>query len=518
MHCSSGWDSTSGILRWSHATPRAAGCCLRGLEEFREHLGGELTITLLRDIGVGEEVHQMDVDEIRRALAWLRRQGGRHLNLGAGVHLTYCSNIHPGESWAEVRANLGRHVLAVRDRLAPDGSFGVGLRLSARAAAELSAPAALAEFKDFLARHRMYVFTVNGFPYGAFHGTRVKEEVYLPDWRDPERLRYTNLLADLLAALLPDDPTIEGSVSTVPGAYKPALAGPGDVAAMVEQLLQHVAHLVQLRARSGRLVSLALEPEPHCFLETIDEVVAFFEGHVHGPAAVARVMELTGLDRGGASRALRDHLGVCLDLCHAAVEFEQPADCVGRLARSGIRVLKMQISAGLRLPRLDPDALQALSRFDDAVYLHQVVQQGPGGPGQVRRSVRCVRIAAGLEGGARMARSFSRADLSGPARAVCIDTDLRPRDVGNSPLAAGVRASGGGNLHMGRAARAVSQRNRRRGRGARTRCGYARNCSLEPEPGVAARPHLEPADRLDQRPCGRRCSLAAAWPIRAWRC
>ncbi len=301
------------------------------------------------------------------------------MNLGAGVHLTYCSNIHPGESWAEVRANLGRHVLAVRDRLMPDGKFGVGLRLSARAAAELSAPAALAEFRDFLARHRMYVFTINGFPYGAFHGTRVKDEVYLPDWRDPERLRYTNLLADLLAALLPDDPNIEGSVSTVPGAYKPALAGSGDVAAMVEQMLQHVAHLVQLRARSGRLISLALEPEPCCFLETIDEVVAFFEGHVHGPAAVARLMKLTGLDRAGAIRALRDHLGVCLDLCHAAVEYEQPTQCAERLAQSGIRVLKMQISAGLRLPKLDSVAIQALSRFDDAVYLHQVVQQGPGG-------------------------------------------------------------------------------------------------------------------------------------------
>jgi len=47
---------------------------LRGLEEFREHLGGELTITLLRDIGVGEEAHQMDVNEILRAMAWLRRR------------------------------------------------------------------------------------------------------------------------------------------------------------------------------------------------------------------------------------------------------------------------------------------------------------------------------------------------------------------------------------------------------------------------------------------------------------
>ena len=305
------------------------------------------------------------------------------MNLGAGVHLTYCSNIHPGESWAQVRANFDRHVVAVRDRLMPEGDFGVGLRLSALAAAELSDPAVLAEFREFLRRSRMYVFTLNGFPYGTFHGTRVKEDVYLPDWRDPERLRYTNLLADLLAELLPDslpgDPAIEGSVSTVPGAYKPALTGSHDIELMVEHLLRHVAHLVDLRARTGRLIALALEPEPHCFLETIAEVIVFFERELHGTAAVQRTMQLTGLDRVAAAQALHDHLGVCLDLCHAAVEFEDAAEGVRRLAQSGIRVHKMQISAGLRLPTLDAEALAALKRFDDPVYLHQVVQQGPGG-------------------------------------------------------------------------------------------------------------------------------------------
>ena len=301
------------------------------------------------------------------------------MNLGAGVHLTYCTNIHPGESWADVRANFDRYVVGVRDRLRPDGDFGVGLRLSARAAAELAEPAVLDEFRSFLARSRMYVFTLNGFPYGTFHGARVKEEVYLPDWRDPERLRYSNQLADLLLALLPDDPTLEGSVSTVPGAYKPALGGPQDVARMVEHLLRHVAHLVALRMRSGRLIALALEPEPHCFLETIDEVIAFFRDELHGPAAVRRLMELAHLDQAEAARALHDHLGICLDLCHAAVEYEQAADCIRRLRQAGIRVLKMQISAGLRLPSLAPAALQALARFDDSVYLHQVVQQGPAG-------------------------------------------------------------------------------------------------------------------------------------------
>lgn len=305
------------------------------------------------------------------------------MKLDQGVHLTYCSNIHPGESWAEVRANLGRHAVAVRDRLQPAGPFGIGLRLSARAAAELADAATLAEFIDFLARERMYVFTVNGFPYGTFHGQRVKEAVYLPDWRSPERLRYTNQLADLLAALLPQappgEPAIEGSVSTVPGAFKPALGGPADVALMVEHLLMHVAHLVALRARTGRVVTLALEPEPHCFLETVAEVAAFFAGQLHGPAAVRRLMALTDLDAAAAARALHDHLGVCLDLCHAAVEFEDASGCIAQLRAAGIRVLKMQISAGLRLPSLDAPALQALRRFEDPVYLHQVVQQGPAG-------------------------------------------------------------------------------------------------------------------------------------------
>jgi len=47
---------------------------LEGLREFREHLGGELTITLLRDIGRGEEVHVMDEGEILHAIAWLRQR------------------------------------------------------------------------------------------------------------------------------------------------------------------------------------------------------------------------------------------------------------------------------------------------------------------------------------------------------------------------------------------------------------------------------------------------------------
>lgn len=300
------------------------------------------------------------------------------MRLGADAgHLTYCSNIHPGETWSEVRANVEKFFPAVRDRVAPGQPFGIGLRLSAQASKALTDPATLDEFRGFLSRSGLYVFTINGFPYGTFHGTRVKEDAYLPDWRDEERLRYTDELAELLAILVPEG--VEGSVSTVPGAYKPAMGNGADVERIADNMIRHVARLVEIEKRTGKHIALAVEPEPHCYLETVDESVGFFQRHLFSAAAVRRLGELTGLGRQPASAALCDHIGLCLDLCHAAVEFEDPVACLQRLENAGIRVHKMQISAGLRVAALTPAALDGLRQFNDPVYLHQVVEEGPNG-------------------------------------------------------------------------------------------------------------------------------------------
>jgi hypothetical protein len=108
-----------------------------------------------------------------------------HLSTLNDAELTYCTNVHPGESLAEVRALLREHVSAVKLAVAPTAPFGVGLRLAAAAADELQQPGELARFRAELSELGLYCFTLNGFPYGAFHGTRVKESVYLPDWRSP---------------------------------------------------------------------------------------------------------------------------------------------------------------------------------------------------------------------------------------------------------------------------------------------------------------------------------------------
>lgn len=290
-------------------------------------------------------------------------------------HLTYCTNIHPGETWAEVRSNLERHVLAVKARVAPDQPFGVGLRLSAEAAERLAEPKELDAFLEFLQVHQLYVFTINGFPYGPFHGQPVKERVYLPDWLDPERLRYTDRLATLLAALLPDG--MEGTVSTVPGAFAPRVGGEADEARMAEMIVRHAATLHRIREETGKRIALALEPEPCCHLETSVDAVVFWERHLLAPAAVRVLSTQTGMERGTSEAFLREHLGVCLDACHLATEWEEPGDALDRFRRAGIRVPKVQLSAGLEAGIAGPEdpRLDALEAFADPVYLHQVVER-----------------------------------------------------------------------------------------------------------------------------------------------
>ncbi len=299
------------------------------------------------------------------------------LDAPSGSHLTYCTNVHPGESSAEVLEMLRTLVPDVKRRVAPDASFGVGLRLAAQAASELEAPGALGALRAELDGAGLYVFTLNGFPYGAFHRTRVKESVYLPDWFEEKRVEYTASLARVLAGLLP--PGVTGSISTVPGCFAPRAIGPHAPRLLAQNLARAAAELVRLERETGHFIALALEPEPACFLETTEQAVRFFSEDVFGAGACAELGRLAGLDATGAERALRRHVGVCLDTCHGSVEFERPVDSLAALRRAGIAVPKIQISAGLRLKAPHAAELTALCAFDDGVYLHQTVVRTSSG-------------------------------------------------------------------------------------------------------------------------------------------
>ena len=280
------------------------------------------------------------------------------MKLNHGLHLAYCTNVHRGETWSETFGTLERHTLAVRRRVAMGERYAIGLRLGQRAAEELSQPSALTAFRAWLDRHDCYVFTINGFPYGNFHGTRVKELAYAPDWSTPERLTYSKRLFDLILHLV--SPGVGGSVSTVPASFKPWTdRDPARLAAIFSNLTDCARHIAELSDRTGHDLHLGLEPEPCCTFETTEETVAFFDAwRAHEPAVEAE-------------RLLR-RVGVNYDCCHLAVEFESPAEALDRLARAGLRLSKLHVSSALRV-RPDAVGRAALAAFVEPVYLHQVV-------------------------------------------------------------------------------------------------------------------------------------------------
>lgn len=297
-------------------------------------------------------------------------------------HLTYCTNIHPGERWREVFANLEKYVLHLKARLAPGEPFGIGLRCSDLAARELLAGDALAQFQVWLLQQDLYVFTLNGFPYGGFHHQVVKDQVYAPDWSGQERLEYTLRLVKILAALLPAG--MDGGISTLPLSYKLWFTGnkasrESVLRAASVHLALVAAEMARIREKTGKLLHVDLEPEPDGLIENASEVIDFFREWLL-PIAGAYLVEHLGISRELAEAQVLEHVRVCYDTCHFAVEYEDPGSVFARFQAAGIRIGKIQLSAAVRVS-LPEDSqkrsmvVERLRPFAESTYLHQVIER-----------------------------------------------------------------------------------------------------------------------------------------------
>ncbi|MBQ7188412.1 MAG: metabolite traffic protein EboE [Kiritimatiellae bacterium] len=291
----------------------------------------------------------------------------------------YCLNIHRGESLSEVCENIRVHARRVKAEVSPRTIYPLGMRLSACAADELTRnPSSLERFSAMLEEEGMCVSLLNGFPYGAFHGTPVKQEVYRPDWSAPERYRYTARLCRILAALLPVG--ARGNVSTVPLAYRTAAnRDPGELrTAYVHAVVLAALDLERLEQETGREITLALEPEPDCLLEDTADVLSWYENELL-PEGIRWLTGSHGKRTAEEADALlRRYVGICLDTCHFAVAFERPVDALRTFAAAGIRVARIQVSSALRTVVTD-ETRTALCAFLDPVYLHQTKTRTPSG-------------------------------------------------------------------------------------------------------------------------------------------
>jgi sugar phosphate isomerase/epimerase len=296
-------------------------------------------------------------------------------------HLTYCTNIHPGEEWADVASTLKQHLPSLKSAISPIAPFGVGLRLSNRAAETLLEGDRLSRFQDWLQSEDLYVFTLNGFPYGNFHGERVKDSVYSPDWRSEKRAAYTRRLARILAELVPDN--MQGSISTSPLSYKPWLDAETRETAFRRGSL-HLAEvtktLAEIEAKTDTHLHVDLEPEPDCLIENTEESIAFFQDWLW-PVGGAHLANHLKVSQNEAESLLRRHVQLCYDTCHFAVEYEEPATVFERLSTADVPVGKIQLSAALRtrLPENRSLLADRLRPFAEDTYLHQVVERHEDG-------------------------------------------------------------------------------------------------------------------------------------------
>ncbi len=299
------------------------------------------------------------------------------MDLGKFGHLTYSTLVHPGDTWDEMWASLTTFVPRVKARVSPDASFGVSLRLSAASVETLTnSPAKRQELKAFLDENDLYLYTVNAFPYGPFKNTVVKAQVYEPDWRTQLRATYTEKVAEILAEISP--PFVNPSIQSPPLGFKPRVTGDDIVEAYASNIRQLAAYLHRLHLRTGRIVTLALEPEPFCFLETTAETVHFFTQVLRSESSLSALAAELAVDTIQARDILKRHIGTVYDICHQAVEFENISVSLQSLVDNDIPVFKLQEAAAVRVPSVTAAAVDALREYADSVYLTQTIELRDG--------------------------------------------------------------------------------------------------------------------------------------------
>jgi len=297
-------------------------------------------------------------------------------------HLTYCSNIHPGEKWDDHFKSLKENIPFIREQLAPGQAFGLGLRVANEASIELSKPEILAEFKTWLNEHNIYVFVINGFPYGGFHNTVVKDDVHTPDWTTTDRLEYTIRLFRILSQLLPEE--MEGGVSTPPLSYRLWWKNDAEKQDALKRATSNIFllldELITIEKETGQVLHLDIEPEPDGLFDNTTDFVIWYRD-ILLPGGIKYLNEGHQLDSETAAATIRKYIQLCYDICHAAVGYEQPEDILRLLDENGIKVGRIQVSSALKIDFSTNKEIKrkAIETFDEPVYLHQVVTRNADG-------------------------------------------------------------------------------------------------------------------------------------------
>ncbi len=298
-------------------------------------------------------------------------------------HLTYCTNIHPGQDWASTLESLVDYLPVIKKNISKEQPFGIGLRLSNKASEELAMHDNLPQFKRWLIKNGLYVFTMNGFPYGNFHDEVVKDKVHEPDWTTRNRVDYTVRLIEQLAFLLPEG--ISGGISTSPISYKHWHASAKEKKAVMIKGAIHLSEIIlklhRLEESTSKYLHIDIEPEPDGMLENTEDVLIFYNKFLL-PIAKKELIKTLNVSEEKAKNLVLRYCTLCYDICHFSLAYEEPAYTFEKLKNAGIKIGKIQVSAALKAKfnLLHKDKIwESLRQFDEPTYLHQATVNSNAG-------------------------------------------------------------------------------------------------------------------------------------------
>jgi sugar phosphate isomerase/epimerase len=277
----------------------------------------------------------------------------------SNLPLSYCTNVHPGRTLAEIEHGLDEYTVPMAAGYG--APLAAGLWLAAPVVKELlETDPDCRRFADGLARRGLTCHTLNAFPYGDFHSPRVKENVYKPSWAERPRFDFTLAAAQILARLVPAG--AEGSISTVPLGFPEIDSFPAFLGECVENLIATATSLHRIEEETGRTIRLGIEPEPCCWLDETPTAIDFFKNRLWPRAAERRALDV-----------VKKHIGLCLDVCHQAVAYEDMGQIVSEIDSAGIRINKIHITCAIELenPASNNEGRRALARYVEPRYFHQ---------------------------------------------------------------------------------------------------------------------------------------------------
>jgi hypothetical protein len=135
---------------------------------------------------------------------------------------------------------------------------------------------------------------------------------------------------------------------------------------------------MELEKKTGKVVTLGLEPEPRCYLETTDETITYFKSHLFSPQTADRLAKAAGVNAADAAAAMKKHTGVVFDIGHQSVGYEDIPASLQKLVDNGVQIVKLQEAASMYIPDVTQEKVDALQTFAKTIYLSQTCQKKDG--------------------------------------------------------------------------------------------------------------------------------------------